>query len=537
MSVIVQRRSLGSLNRIAAVVAIVLMNPTSLRAQQVPAPDIKVNVRLVTLDVVVTDKKGNPVTNLTKDDFAVYEDAQRQTIRTFEPPSAHLMPAAPDGKPRVVVTSAADLPKIGNAPVTLLVLDELNTPFSDMSFARQSLEKYLRAQPETLNQPTALLVASNTRFQLLQDYTQRRADVLAALKAHFPDYPWKMANGGNGGSGAVERIVQSLSSLLQIAEATRGTPGRKNVIWVGVNAPGVNLTSADPVTVREMTDVVKRVTQTLLATRVAVYYIDPTINSSATVGLMVPGESDEDSDSFADTDPFTADVNFDEFAPATGGKIFLSRNDVNNEIASSIDNGNTYYSVSYVPTNAREDAATFRNVKIKLKNPNLIATTREGYYPEGENANNIQSDPTLAATQRRSMLQMEMSQAAMGKMAYNGLSVTAEPSLDKKFWEIKVDGKNLSWTPEPNGKTVTEVTAMAVAFDEHSNGGGKSQSETRSKMLGHVSRELQSERKNDSVAGEVVFELPVEIPRGSTRVRLILRDAVSGRIGTFDAKP
>ena len=536
MSVIVHDRSLGSLNKIASAAAIALMAATPLRTQQVPAPDIKVSVRLVTLDVVVTDKKGNPVTNLTKDDFAVYEDAQHQTIRTFESPSAHMMPASPDGKPRVVVTSAADLPKIGNAPVTLLVLDELNTPFSDMSFARQSLEKYLRAQPETLNQPTALLVASNTRFQLLQDYTQKRADVLAALKAHFPEYPWKMANGGNGGDGAVERIVQSLSSLLQIAEATRGTPGRKNVIWVGVNAPGVDLANADPVTVREMTDVVKRVTQTLLATRVAVYYIDPTINSSATVGLMVPGDSD-DSDTFSDVDPFTADVNFDEFAPATGGKIFLSRNDVNNEIANSIDNGNTYYSLSYAPTNPSEDAAKFRNIKIKLTNPNLIATTREGYYPEGDNANNSQSDPALAAAQRKSMLQMEMSQAAVGMMAYNGLSVTAEPSADKKFWEIKVDGKNLSWTPEPNGKTVAEVTAMAVAFDEHTTGSGKPQADARSKMLGHVSRELQSERKNESTGGEIVFELPAEIPRGSTRVRLILRDAVSGRIGTFDAKP
>src|ERR1017187_5825802 len=92
------------------------------------------------------------------------------------------MPQASDGKSRAVVTSAADLPKIGNAPVTILVLDELNTAFADMSFARQSLEKYLLAQPEVLNQPTALLVASNTKFQLLQDYTQKRADVLAASR-------------------------------------------------------------------------------------------------------------------------------------------------------------------------------------------------------------------------------------------------------------------------------------------------------------------------------------------------------------------
>ena len=528
--------SIRSLKALTAVLMAVLLPATSLPAQQAPAPDIKVSVRLVTLDVVVTDKKGNLVTNLNRDDFHVYEDAQPQAIRTFEPPSAHLMPQSHDGKPQMVVTSSADLPKIGHAPVTILVLDELNTAFSDMSFARQSLEKYLRAQPEILNQPTALLVANNTKFQLLQDYTQKRADVLAALKAHFPEYPWKMANGGKGGPNAVERIVQSLSSLLQIAEATRGTPGRKNVIWVGVNAPGVDLSTADPVTTQEMNDVVIRVTQTLLATRVAVYYIDPTINSSATVGIMVPDDSD-DGDTFVATDPFSADINFNEFAPATGGKIFTSRNDINNEIETSIGNGNTYYSISYSPTNKNEDAAKFRNIKIKLSNPNLVAVTREGYYPEGENANNIESDSTLGANQRKSMLQMELSQAAVSALEYNGLSVTAEKAADKKQWEIAVDGKNLSWSPAPNGMLVAEVTAMAVDFDDRPNGKGKTSAGAKSKMLGHVSRELQSSRKTDSPAASVVFQLPVDISNGATRVRIVMRDAVSGRIGTVDVTP
>lgn len=525
------------MHRWTAILMAVLVPAGSLTAQQTAAPDIKVSVRLVTLDVVVTDKKGNLLTNLGQGDFSVYEDAQPQTIRTFEPPSAHRMPQSPDGKAEVVVASSADLAKIGNAPVTILVLDELNTAFSDMSFARQSLEKYLRAQPEVLNQPTALLVASNTKFQQLQDYTQKRADVLAALKAHFPEYPWKMANGGSGGQNAVERIVQSLSSLLQIAEATRGTPGRKNVIWVGANAPGVDLSTADPETAKEMNDVVKRVTQTMLATRVTVFYIDPTVNSSATVGIMVPDDS-SDGTPFVATDPFSADVNFNQFAPATGGRIFTSRNDVNNEIANSIDRGNTYYSLSYSPANKSEDAAKFRSIRIKLSNPDLIATTREGYYPEAENANNMEADSTLATSQRMSMLQMELSQAATSAMAYNGLSVTAEKSADKKLWQISVDGRNLSWTPAPGGQTVAEVTAMAVAFDDRPNGGkGRVSAGPKSKLLGHVSRELQSEQKSDAAHGAVTFQLPLQVPAGATRVRIVMRDAVSGRIGTLDVAP
>jgi VWFA-related protein len=46
---------------------------------------IKVDVSLVTVDVVVSDAAGRAVTNLTRDDFEVYEDGKLQEIRSFEP--------------------------------------------------------------------------------------------------------------------------------------------------------------------------------------------------------------------------------------------------------------------------------------------------------------------------------------------------------------------------------------------------------------------------------------------------------------------
>jgi len=46
---------------------------------------VKVDVALVTVDVIVSDAAGRPVTTLTKDDFEVYEDGKLQEIRSFEP--------------------------------------------------------------------------------------------------------------------------------------------------------------------------------------------------------------------------------------------------------------------------------------------------------------------------------------------------------------------------------------------------------------------------------------------------------------------
>src|SRR3954451_8461325 len=44
---------------------------------------ISVNVDMVLLDATVRDRKGTPVTNLREQDFGVYEDGVKQSIRLF----------------------------------------------------------------------------------------------------------------------------------------------------------------------------------------------------------------------------------------------------------------------------------------------------------------------------------------------------------------------------------------------------------------------------------------------------------------------
>ena len=41
---------------------------------------VKVTTSLVQFDAIVTDKNGNPVTNLTINDFELYQDKKLQTI-------------------------------------------------------------------------------------------------------------------------------------------------------------------------------------------------------------------------------------------------------------------------------------------------------------------------------------------------------------------------------------------------------------------------------------------------------------------------
>src|SRR5580765_3607578 len=57
--------------------------PPAQDASQQAGPAIKAESRLVLVDAVVTDKKGNYVHDLTQNDFKVYEDNKEQSVASF----------------------------------------------------------------------------------------------------------------------------------------------------------------------------------------------------------------------------------------------------------------------------------------------------------------------------------------------------------------------------------------------------------------------------------------------------------------------
>ena len=74
------------LKSIARTLVVGLLCTTTAIAQ--PAPPLPkitetIDVRLINIDVVVTDRKGNPITGLTKDDFTLYENGVPKTITNF----------------------------------------------------------------------------------------------------------------------------------------------------------------------------------------------------------------------------------------------------------------------------------------------------------------------------------------------------------------------------------------------------------------------------------------------------------------------
>src|SRR5207247_1586001 len=93
-------------DHVKRILAILTLAATSLAAQQsqttLPKLTETIDVKVINVDVVVTDKKGNAITGLTKDDFELFENGQPKLISNFyevagkKALNVSLAPAGPD---------------------------------------------------------------------------------------------------------------------------------------------------------------------------------------------------------------------------------------------------------------------------------------------------------------------------------------------------------------------------------------------------------------------------------------------------------
>ena len=465
---------------------------------------VRTNTRLVVLDVVVTDKKGNLVTDLKQEDFSVTEAKEPQTILNFETAGAHAV------TPDMTIDSTADLDRFApRAPVNIILLDEFNTRFEDMAFARYSLKKFLEKQPDKLATPTMLIAVSLEHFTVLHDYTQNKQAVIDALEHHFVAYPWQ----AQGRSWIPERVGTAFGTLMRVAEATVGHPGHKSMIWIGRGFPALNYTNLQLDAQTRVNNAVQECVNMLRDARVTLYSIDP-------AGVLVdPGAYGSDA---AFTDPFGGNYEFNRLAKATGGKALYGRNDVDAEIGTTVRDGTNFYTLTYRPANSSLDPQKFRKIEVMLSRPGLIATSREGYY--------LQRRPAAVNPQNPSRrLAFDLTSAENSTMAYDGVPITVAP-YDKEpgTYIVHIDGKALSWTyateTEPRH---TEVILMATTFDR------KGKELKRTALTSKVSA-----AKNAPPTGrlEESVNLPIKIERDAkaVRARFVVRVSASGRIGTAD---
>jgi VWFA-related protein len=229
------------------------------QAQPVSAPDtsipvIKAETRLVLVDTIVTDKKGNYIGDLGQKDFRVWEDNKEQEIKSF----SYEASAGPNGSDQ--------------KHYLVLFFDNSTMDMSDQARAREAAGKFIasNAGPNRL-----MAIAEFTGItRVAQNFTadaDRLKKVVASIKSSSVDPNAQgtvevaslgMPNLFNAEADFGQRSV--LVALRTMAKNLSNVPGRKSLIFLTSGFP------LDPELQSELTATVDSCNKA----NVAVYPID-----------------------------------------------------------------------------------------------------------------------------------------------------------------------------------------------------------------------------------------------------------------------
>jgi len=402
--------------------------PTQGAATQQPSATIHSSAQLVVVDVVVTDKNHNPVHGLKASDFTLAEETVPQVVKHFEEHTALTaadatkFPAMPTMPPGVFTNFT---PQPVNGAVNILLLDVLNTPLKDQMFVHQQLLAYLNAAPAGTR--IAIFGLTN-RLVMLQGFTSDPT-VLKAIASSRRGYAASpLLDDAVGGSGiqnsvaddmedsgadatAVANLRQfdaqmqsfqlqlrakyTLDAMSQLARYLSGIPGRKNLIWFSASFPISILPDttgnfSDPFAAVADSEEEFRETVNLLArSQVAVYPIDARglfnsqVFSAATTRNYATGNPSrltQDLNKFS-SDSASEHATMQEMADATGGHAFYNTNGLAEAVATAVNFGSNFYTLTYTPANPNRDGK-FRKIKIQLAHDGYTLAYRRGYYAD-----------------------------------------------------------------------------------------------------------------------------------------------------------
>jgi len=171
--------------------------PADAAAQQ-PVPisqTIKKESRLVLVDTVVTDKKGNYIHDLAQSDFKVYEDNKEQPITSF---STGANAAGPQNTQKRYL---------------VLFFDNSSMALPDQISARAAAAKFIdaNAAPDRL----MAVVEFKGALQILQNFTANAELLQSAAKGVKSSYV--ASNADPGGPGASTVRMPGMASFSSVA--------------------------------------------------------------------------------------------------------------------------------------------------------------------------------------------------------------------------------------------------------------------------------------------------------------------------------
>lgn len=530
-------------------------NPTPPPLEEV----IRISSELVLVDAVVLDEDGNQVTDLTPDDFEVYQDGELQEITNF----AYLgRTADTEGKTEQTAETSKKIPpppisvRLQNqGRVITFVVDNggCATPEA-IANARHSLRKFV--QENMLPGDKIAIYTTRSGSSLLQLYTSNREILLRkvdkirwtpsrCVSAFDPVRDFSKSRMTEGSSGSFEsaetkafkdninredraNIIRGTISVLGfVVDRLKVLPERKVVFFIseGLNISNDLEDSLIWTQFRELTDKASRASVAFYTVNSLGVTYGGSITAQDEVLPGIPGGEDDNTGNLINerlSESRFRSSSLAILADQTGGEYLGAKAFLSGVLEKVLDKENGYYLLGYQPASDTFKGKEFHEIKIKLKRPGLKILSRKGFLgredrdarPRYRNSNNPLYE-AIASPFTESEINLRLT-TLVGNDSAKGSYIR---SL------VHIDGENLTFSDEPNGMKKTVLDVVAVTLDEK---GEVIEEFNHTYPIRIPAQGLETIRKNGL---DYTADMPVK-KSGIYTFRLAIRDVQSKRLAS-----
>lgn len=288
---------------------------------------IRIETRLVNLNVKALNRGGQPLVDIKPEEFIVYEDGLKQEVSHFRPV---------------------------DAPVNLILLLDLSGSTKNRRKAMQeAARRFVDVLPA---QDNVAIVAFTRKYRPLTDFTRDKARLKSVLKE---------INDISGDTAFYDSMWKALDRLDQLSDA------RKAII-VLTDGEDDSIESTDP-TEHSFEQLLERASED----DVTIYpiYFSPS-NNYDKLGVIFG-----DGNLMGNEKSRIARKQLSDLAEQTGGEIYNAQREENLEdaykrVAAEL---HTLYSLAYSPEKLMHNGE-FRKITVKVNRDGAVAKTRRGYY-------------------------------------------------------------------------------------------------------------------------------------------------------------
>jgi len=519
--------------RAAVVAALLAACAIGLRAQDgPPQPTFRAGVEAVEVTAYVTDRDGNPVTDLTPDDFELVEDGVPQVISSFA-----LVDVPVERLERPLFTANEIEPDVQSntgpeGRLYVVLIDEV--PAGQAQRIRHFLRPFFEEQFGA-NDVGAIIYLGRAQSSSTQGFTSSRRLLLDAVEKVQPGYgdPFSdlAAPEESVGAGTVEDtgevepddIIEDpdarqallnrreswdtrtrMRNLREVVESIAAIPGRRKAVLYVTTSVGMDVFDVLDYAGGAKTVAFDDLHRTIAAaTRggVAFYPINPCGLDSGVNGGDAPSGC---------ASGLGEAVDLRALANATGGFAAFGTNDFEGNLTQIVRENSTYYLLGFSSTNDRRDGR-FRDLDVRVRRPGLTVRTRDGYLePNGradEEEVRFSTLPVAVADALKSPLPERSVPLRASAVAFRGPDRQANVAV-----ALELEAASLGLVEQQKiFRGEIAMATLAVEADGDVRPGQRFEAE----LL------LPPEKHDRAVAGGVRMLTEMQLPAGRYQLRLV----------------